>query len=113
MKKLTALGFALLIACGCASMLPPIQDQHPDGYNKLVELVPECRKESLKACTACLAAANILESSFSEQATTRFLAHWEETAFGMAARKQHAGESFSVLDPGGGVLHETVWGSVK
>lgn len=105
--------FVLLIfLAGCASMLPSIESRHPVGYKKLIEAQPVCAEKDLKIYNACLSAANILESASPQQATQRFLAHWEEAAFGMTARNRNAGEMATPIYPSG-VADVSVWESVR
>lgn len=110
MKKRLCL-FVVLLLVGCATMLPSIQSQHPAGFAKLTASQTECQTPDLKNYSACFAAAQLLESFSPEQITTRFLAHWEETAFGLADRKEKIGEAR--YDPGSSYLETSVWGSVK
>lgn len=112
MKKLISI-FLILLIIGCAAMLPSIQSQHPIGYEKLITIIPECSTTNLDNYGACLHAANMLESSSNQQATVKFISSWEETVFGMAARKQHAGEAAFPLDPASGAMNEMVWGKVR
>ena len=111
MKKLIPI-FLIFSITGCAAMLPSVQSQHPIGYEKLIIIIPECRTSNLDNYGACLDAASMLESSSSQKATIKFIANWEETAFGMAARNQHAGETAFPLDPSGGAMNAMVWGKV-
>ncbi len=105
--------FVLLIfLAGCASMLPSIESRHPVGYKKLIEAQTVCAEKDLKTYNACLSAANILESASPQQATQRFLAGWEEAAFGMAARSRNAGEMTMPVNPFGGV-YGSVWEKVR
>ena len=101
-----------IFLAGCATMLPSIESQHPVGYKKLIEAQTICVEKDLETYNACLSAANILESASSQQSTQRFLARWEEAAFGMAARSRNAGEMTMPIDPAGGV-YGSVWGKVR
>jgi hypothetical protein len=109
MKKLVML-VLMIIFSGCAAMLPSIESQHPTGYAKLINVVPECKSPDFKSYSSCLAASQMFESTSPQQATVKFLAHWESTAFGMTDRKQRAGEQLLAPE---GMMHEGVWGNVK
>lgn len=111
-KVFQRLSVLLIFLVGCASMLPSIESRHPVGYKKLIEAQTVCAEKDLKTYNACLSAADILESASPEQATQRFLAHWEEAAFGMAARSRNAGEAAMPFDRFGGVS-AGVWESVR
>jgi len=78
---------------GCAAMLPKIESQHPEGYSKVIKLVPECSIISLDNYSSCLVASEMLESISAQLATVKFITHWENVAFGHADRMQKAGES--------------------
>ncbi|MCR4286654.1 MAG: hypothetical protein NUW09_01440 [Deltaproteobacteria bacterium] len=111
MKKFTLPTYVFLLLIGCAAMLPPIETQHPDGYSRLKVLQPECATINLDNYGACLAASELLESTSPEQATVKFLKHWEDTAFGFAQRKAHIGEAR--YSPQDSFLESGVWGSVR
>ena len=111
-KVFQRLSVLLIFLAGCATMLPSVESQYPAGYKKLIEAQTVCAEKDLKTYNACLSAANILESASSQQATQRFLARWEEAAFGMAARRHNAGEMTMPVDPFGGV-YGSVWEKVR
>lgn len=101
----------LIVLSGCASILPSIQSQHPNGYSKLIIDHPECQSPDLKNYNACLSAAKLIECTSSEQVTVKFISHWEEAAFGMADRRQKVGEGRD--EPRDAYLESSVWSSVK
>ena len=85
-----------VLACGCV-FLPKIETQHPNGYAKLVKIVPECSTSTGMSdnYSACFIAAEILEAPSPKKATAIFISRWEEMAFGdfEAKRKQGVAES--------------------
>ncbi|HEY4716827.1 MAG TPA: hypothetical protein VII00_06945 [bacterium] len=92
-------------------MLPSVQALYPTGYTKLMTIVPECQTTRDHNYSACLMAAKLLESNSTEQATTQFMAHWEDTAWGYADRKQKIAESRH--SPSDGFVEYMVYGKVK
>lgn len=110
MKRII-IGMTAGLLFGCAGLLPPIQNQHPQGYSLLIQQQPECQSADLKNYSACLTASKILETNTPERVTALFLAHWEETSFGTADRRERIGEARYL--PGDAALESSVWGSVK
>jgi hypothetical protein len=100
-----------LIIFGCAPMLTSTQDPYSKEYKRLIEIKPRCQSPALKFYSACLAASDLLESSSPEEATLKFIAHWKETAFGMAARREQIDEMHH--SPHDAALESGEWGSVK
>lgn len=104
----------IFLLTGCV-MLPSVQSLHQRGYEKLIVIIPDCMdvKGGGDNYSACMYAAEILESSSPQQATAKFISSWEKTSFGLAERKQHAGETVFPLDPAGGALDAIVWGKIR
>ena len=110
MNRLALILIALFFT-GCVGLLPKISETHPTGYSQLVQIIPACQTSDLDNYGACLSSAEMLEKSTSQGATSRFIAHWEETAFGLSDRKQKAGEAR--FNPGDSAMESGVWASVK
>ena len=81
---------------GCAFNIPDIGSQYPQGYSKLVDIVPDCSKDSLanyhdrliERIKACSTASRMLESS-PERATVELITFWERTSL-LGARSPDA-----------------------
>lgn len=69
---------SLVVGSGCA---PSLRDRHPDAFERLVAVAPECEDPAIERWEACDTAAQILEVQ-PQRATTVFMAHWERSAFG-------------------------------
>lgn len=73
----------VLFLCGCV-FLPRIESRYPNGYPRLVKIVPECSTSTGMSdnYAACITAAEILETTSPKKATAIFISRWEEMAFG-------------------------------
>ena len=94
MKREVLIGF-LLVAC--AAEIPDIRSTHPEGYARLVEIIPQCRKVTLDNYIPCHTASEILEARSPQQATEEMLFHWERVAFKRSPTRQSA--AGIIVDP--------------
>jgi|GEM_PF-2540759 len=94
MKRALLFGF-LLVAC--AAEIPDIRATHPDGYGRLVEIVPQCRKLTLDNYSPRHTASEILEAQSPQQATEEMLFHWEKAEFRRPATRHSA--AGTLIDP--------------